>query len=321
MSFSGEVKEELSRQIPSARHCQLAEMAALIAMSGEIIISENDHYSIRLHTENTSVARKCFTLLKKGLMIKTDIVITRNRYLKKSNVYLITVTSHDDAIRLLKAMKFMRPDGSMNDEIALVSHRIIQKDCCRRAFIRGAFLASGSLSAPEKFYHFEIVCDAESKATQLRDILVGLGMDAKVVSRKRYFVVYIKEGAQITDLLGLMGANVSLLNLENIRIMKEMRNNVNRKVNCETANINKTVSASVRQIEDIRCVQERIGLDQLPDALRETAEVRLAYPDASLKELGSMLTPAVGKSGVNHRLRKISEIASGFRKDNKEEVL
>ncbi|MGI6006569.1 MAG: DNA-binding protein WhiA [Ruminococcus sp.] len=319
MSFSGDVKEELSRQFSSARHCQLAELAAIISMCGDVVISETDRYSIKIHTENAAVARKCFTLLKKGFKIESEIVIRRNQYLKKSNVYLITVFSHEDSIRLLKAMRFLKADQTVDEEIALVSHLVVQRSCCKRAFVRGAFLASGSISAPEKFYHLEIVCNSEKKAVQLQEIMVSLGIDAKIVGRKKHFVVYIKEGAQIVDFLALTEANVSLMNLENIRILKEMRNNVNRKVNCEAANINKTVSAAVKQIEDIRYIQEQIGLDHLPEGLEEIAALRLEYPEATLKELGMMLTPSVGKSGVNHRLRKISDIACKL-KENKEEL-
>ena len=146
-------------------------------------------------------------------------------------------------------------------------------------------------------------------AEQLRDLINEFDFDAKIVARKKNHVVYIKEGAQIVDILNVMEAHVALMNLENVRIIKEMRNSVNRQVNCETANINKTVSAAVRQIEDIHYIEERAGLDSLPENLREIAEVRLKYPDAALKELGTCLQPPVGKSGVNHRLRKIAEIA------------
>lgn len=288
-------------------------------MCGDVVISETDQYSIKIHTENAAVARKCFTLLKKGFKIETEIVIRRNQYLKKSNVYLITVFSHEDSVRLLKAMRFLKADQTVDEEIALVSHLVIQRNCCKRAFVRGVFLAAGSISAPEKFYHLEIVCDSRDKAQQLQEIMVSLGVDAKIVGRKKHFVVYIKEGAQIVDFLALTEANVSLMNLENIRILKEMRNNVNRKVNCEAANINKTVSAAVKQIEDIRYIQDQIGLDHLPEGLEEIAALRLEYPEATLKELGTMLTPSVGKSGVNHRLRKISDIACKL-KENKEEL-
>ena len=163
-----------------------------------------------------------------------------------------------------------------------------------------------------------IVCTAPEKARQLQELLASYDVDAKVVLRKRHYVVYIKEGSQIVELLGLMGAHISLMQLENVRIVKEMRNSVNRKVNCETANLNKTVSAAVRQAEDIRYIQEKIGLDKLPMDLEETARLRLEHTEASLKELGDMLSPKVGKSGVNHRLRKLSQIADDLREGKEE---
>ena len=182
---------------------------------------------------------------------------------------------------------------------------LIQQSCCRRAFIRGAFLACGSVSNPQKAYHFEIVCGTKEKARQLSNVMQSFGVDTRMVERKNHQVVYVKEGAHIVDLLNIMEAHVALMNLENVRIVKEMRNFVNRQVNCETANINKTV-------EDILFIKNTKGLESLPKHLREVAGLRLEYPDVSLKELGTYLDPPVGKSGVNHRLRRISEIAAGI---------
>ena len=169
------------------------------------------------------------------------------------------------------------------------------------------------MSDPEKFYHFEIVCSTERKAEFIQTILVGFTFDARIVRRKRYYVVYIKEGEQIVDLLNIMMAHRSLLNLENVRILKEVRNSINRQVNCETANLNRTVSAAVKQIEDINYIKETVGLDSLSEGLMEIAVLRAENTEVSLKELGEMLSPPVGKSGVNHRLRKISEIADELR--------
>ena len=212
----------------------------------------------------------------------------------------------------------MNPDGHIDGDIRQIHNSLLKQNCCRRSFIRGAFLAAGSVSDPEKSYHFEIVCTVPEKARQLQELLASYDVDAKVVLRKRHYVVYIKEGSQIVELLGLMGAHISLMQLENVRIVKEMRNSVNRKVNCETANLNKTVSAAVRQAEDIRYIQEKIGLDKLPMDLEETARLRLEHTEASLKELGDMLSPKVGKSGVNHRLRKLSQIADDLREGKEE---
>jgi len=194
-----------------------------------------------------------------------------------------------------------------------VSQLLLKNACCQRAFLRGAFLGAGSISDPQKGYHMEFVCQDEAKALQLQQVIQGFAVDAKIVIRKKYYVVYLKEGTAIVDLLNIMGAHVSLMNLENLRIVKEMRNSINRRVNCETANISKTVNAATRQIEDIEYLRDHYGLHKLPAALRQMAEVRLEYPDAPLKELGEYLDPPVGKSGVNHRLRKLSELADKIR--------
>jgi len=199
--------------------------------------------------------------------------------------------------------------------LSLAQNVVLMQNCCKRAFIRGAFLAAGSISDPEKFYHFEIACATEAKAKQIQGLILSMGIEAKIVLRKKYFVVYIKEGSQIVDILNVMEAPVALMELENIRILKEMRGSVNRQVNCETANINKTVSAAVKQMEDIIYIRDTAGFDSLPDNLREIAELRLARPEATLKELGEALDPPVGKSGVNHRLRKLGNMAERLRQE------
>ena len=160
------------------------------------------------------------------------------------------------------------------------------------------------------------MCNSYDKAVQLSDLIKSFDIESKIVERKKYYVVYIKDGAGIVDILNVMEAHVALMNLENVRILKEMRNSVNRKVNCETANLNKTVAAAVKQTMDIKYIQDTVGLSILPEALRQLAEVRLENPDVSLKELGTLLDPPVGKSGVNHRLRKISEISKNLQENN-----
>ena len=315
MSFSSEVKEELSEQIASGRHCRLAETAAILSLCGKIVITENDRYCVKIQTENLAVARKYFTLLRKTFNIRAEVSVRKSREVR---FYSVIVSKDPEARRLLGETCLLDEDGNISECMSPMHHRLLRQNCCRRAFIRGAFLAVGSVSDPEKSYHFEIVCAAPEKACQLQELLASYDVDAKVVLRKRHYVVYIKEGSQIVELLGLMGAHISLMQLENVRIVKEMRNSVNRKVNCETANLNKTVSAAVRQAEDIRYIQEKIGLDKLPMDLEETARLRLEHTEASLKELGDMLSPKVGKSGVNHRLRKLSQIADDLREGKEE---
>ncbi|MDD3277563.1 MAG: DNA-binding protein WhiA [Lachnospiraceae bacterium] len=318
MSFSSNVKEELSEQLSSARHCQIAELAAIISFCGSVRITESDRFSIRIQTENISVSRKFFTLLRKTFKIDTEITVRRAHNQRNTRTYIVVVTDHEDTIRILQATKLLNQESEVEENLSLRHNVITQKHCCRRAFLRGAFLAAGSISDPNRFYHFEIVCATEQKAEQLRELICGFEIDAKVILRKKYYVVYVKEGSQIVELLGLMEAKVSLMELENVRILKEMRNTVNRKVNCETANINKTVHAAVKQVEDITYIRDTAGFASLSQGLGEIAELRLQYPEATLKELGMMLTPSVGKSGVNHRLRKLSGIAEELR-GNKEE--
>ena len=190
----------------------------------------------------------------------------------------------------------------------------LEKTCCKRAFIRGAFLEAGSITDPNKAYHLEIVAKTLEQAKFLQQVINdGFDLNAKIVERKEHFVVYIKEGEEIVEMLNIMEGFVSLMNLENVRILKEMRNSINRKVNCETANLLKTINSASKQVQDIEYIKETVGLSHLPSNLQEMASVRLENPNASLKELGELLDPPVGKSGVNHRLRKIAEIAEKLR--------
>lgn len=295
MSFSGNIKEELGKHYAKARHCQLAELSALASMCGELKALDGREYHLEIHTENISVVRKCFTLLGKTFNIGKEVavqVIVRHNLARGSRAYLL---------------------HARGESLKAIANASVTAVCCKRAFLRGAFLAAGSMSDPSKSYHFEIVCDTADKAEYLKALLSGFDMGAKIVQRKKNHVVYLKEGAQIVDVLNVMEAHVSLLELENVRILKEMRNAVNRKVNCETANINKTVSAAVKQTEDIAYIKDTIGFDKLPEGLKDVALTRLNYPEATLKELGTLLETPVGKSGVNHRLRKLSEMADKLR--------
>ena len=314
MSFSGDIKEELSRQINPARHCQIAELAAFLSICGSIIITSRNEYRVKIRTENLAVARKVFTLLRKTFNIEADISIRKNMQ-KGSTQFSLVVKEHKDALRILQAAKLLEEQESGLDEVHIVNPILIQQICCKRAFLRGVFMAAGSVSDPTKSYHFEIVCNAEEMAVQLQDMMSVFSIEAKIVPRKKVFVVYVKEGSQIVDILNIMEAHVALMDLENVRILKEMRNTVNRKVNCETANINKTVSAAMKQIEDITYLKDTIGLGRLPEGLEEMARVRLEHPEASLKELGELLSTPIGKSGVNHRLRKLGEIAEKVREE------
>ena len=273
MSFSSEVKEELFNHIGKSRHCQIAEMAAIMAWESDNSLTDEKKYIL--------FRRLCDTESIDGTSMQ----------------------------KMYEAVKMWDHEAGIPILQDTVDGLLIQQGFCKRAYIRGAFLASGSISDPEKSYHFEIVCHSMGQARQLQEVINSFDMDAKIVERKKHFVVYLKEGSQIVDILNVMEAHIALMNLENVRILKEMRNSVNRKVNCETANISKTVNAAVKQLEDIVYIRDTMGFETLPESLREIAELRLEYPEAPLKELGTYLNPPVGKSGVNHRLRKISTIA------------
>lgn len=301
MSFSGEVKEELARHIGQARHCQIAELAAVLAccaVSGE---DENGVRRLEIRTENSAVLRKCFTLLKKTFNIETDIFGNTFEAQEKTGIYQVVLTGAD-AENVFETCRWTKRHGQ-------VSPLLLKNACCRRSYLRGVYLSIGSMSNPKRSYHLEFVCVSMPQAKQLCEVLTSFELEAKITRRKKYYVVYLKEGACIVDLLNIMEAHVSLMELENLRILKDISNRVNRRVNCEAANIVKTVNAANRQVEDIKLIQERRGLSSLPENLQRAAQLRLERPDATLGELAQMMVPPIGKSGMNHRLRKLSEIA------------
>lgn len=314
MSFSKQVKEELLMATGSARHCQLAELAAIFEFCGYIEERKRCRPVIGISTENKTISIKCFTLLKKTFNIYASVSVRKHSRQSKNLIYEIRIEDWKKANEILMALKLYDDVSKSYDSAQCVTNSILlKKDCCRRAYIRGVYLAAGSMSNPEKGYHLEFVCDRKEQASNLIKILQDFGIEAKEVLRKKYHVVYMKDGETIVDLLNIMGAHVALMELENTRIYKEMRNSINRRVNCEAANITKTVNAAARQVEDILYIRDHMGLQKLPGNLKEMAQLRLEYPEATLKELSELLDPPVGKSGVNHRLRKLSELAERLR--------
>lgn len=312
MSFSSKVKGEIARYSELTKSEALAQISAIMKVSGTIGFSGSG-LSFKITTENPSSARLIFTLLKIHFNIHSKLMVKRSNSLKKNNIYMVVINEEMGVRGLLQETGILTEvDGVMSLDYR-IQEEMIKTDEEKRAYIRGAFLGGGSISNPEKTYHLEFVTHSEEYAIDLCKLINTFGLNSKVIQRKNSFIIYIKEGEQIVDLLNIVGAHTCLLELENIRIMKEMRNNVNRLVNCETANLSKTVNAAVRQVESIKLIQKEIGLKRLPKNLREVAELRLNYPDESLKDLGEMLNPPVGKSGVNHRLRKIEKIAEELR--------
>lgn len=310
MSFSGEVKKELCEQISPARHCQIAEISAMIAFCGKIMVDKDGTLILKLQTESTVLTKKIFLLLKQIFRISAGL--TTKALSAKKNLYELSLSA-EETRHILNVCKLTVAGDDKNGKVLLAEPLLAEKNCCKRSFIRGAFLAAGSVSDPQKAYHFEVVINQEKNGRLLCELMNSFSVDAKMIARKHHYVVYVKEGAQIVDLLNVMEAHVALMEFENVRILKDMRNTINRKVNCEAANINKTVKAASRQVEDILYIRDTVGLATLAEGLEEIALLRIEYPEATLKELGEMLHPPVGKSGVNHRLKKLSSIADEMR--------
>jgi len=313
LSFSADTKEELARLGSQKSCCELAELAALVRMDGTLQISANQQYTLNVTTESAPVARKIFRLAKDVLKRPVDIVVRRKLRLRKNNSYMVSI--HLSGLEELKNLGLVDEEGQIYHEIA---PNLVKKRCDKKAYLRGAFLAGGSINNPEGTYHLEIVSNDQQHADSLCQLVNRFKLGAKVSMRKNWYVVYIKESEHIVDFIGFIGAHHALLEFENVRVLKDVRNQVNRLVNCETANLDKVVDAAVRQLQNIQLIMDTIGLKALPSTLRDMAELRLEHPDASLKELGEMLRPKVGKSGVNHRMRKIDELAERIRTQKSE---
>ncbi|MEK4230612.1 DNA-binding protein WhiA [Solibacillus sp. FSL H8-0538] len=309
MSFASETKKELT-QIETDDNSLKAEVSALIRMNGSLSFA-NRQLSLDVQTENAAIARRLYTIMKKLYPYNIELLVRKKMRLKKNNVYICRV--RDGAKELLTDLQIISDDFQLNHTIAKT---LIAKNNQRRAYLRGAFLAGGSVNNPEtSSYHLEVYSLYKEHGEALADLMNTYELNAKTIERKKGFVTYLKEAEKISDFLNLVGAHQAMLKFEDVRIVRDMRNSVNRIVNCETANLNKTIGAAIRQVDNIRFIENTIGLDQLPEKLREIARLRVEYQDITLKELGEMVsTGVVSKSGVNHRLRKIDEIADGLRR-------
>ncbi len=308
MSFSQRVKDELIHRKDEQECCRLAELAALYRLSGRLTIRSGSSRGLRLSCENGGLARKVYSDTR-DVFREADVslVVMRRQKLRKNNIYVLNiqlpVASKEDFFHLTGC------DMPGVEWVSFVRRRFRKQLCCVKAFLRGAFLATGSLNEPGKGYHLEIICTSSLTAEALLSFMRRIGIRGKISQRKNEFVVYLKESNLIADFLSAIGAHVSLMEFEEFRVIKSMKNNINRVVNCETANLNKVVDASARQLEAIQLIQQTVGFSSLSPDLRHIAEMRLENPEMSLKELGECMVPRLGKSGVNYRLRKIIDIA------------
>ena len=304
-SFATEVKNELARLMYDKDCCRTAELAALLRMGAVMTIGSGHALGLAFTTENAAVARKTLTLLKSsGNEVQTEVTVSRSRRLKKNNSYSVRVVPSPRVGALLERLGLMH---GMSLNVGTDS-AILRRQCCRVAYLRGAFLGGGSVNRPEVSCHLEMVTGSYPFAQLLVSILRRMDLPAGMTDRKNDYVIYMKEGDAILDFLGMLQAEKAVEEFEIARNVKEVRNQVNRLVNCETANLQKTVDAAGRQIDAIRRLAAAGHLAGLPGSLRETAEVRLAHPDASFSELAELL--GIGKSGINHRLRKLAKLAA-----------
>ncbi|WP_138418368.1 DNA-binding protein WhiA [Aquibacillus sediminis] len=308
MSFASDIKKELTK-IENDTCCSHAEMAALIRMNGAVSLSRQG-YMLDVQTENAAIARRIYVLIKSLYDFPVELLVRKKMKLKKNNVYIVRMK--DSVRELLSQLEILEEPFTLVREI---SDKYTTKDCCRAAYLRGAFLAGGSVNNPEtSSYHLEIFNLYQEHNDSLCELMNSFGLHAKILERKKGFITYIKEAEKITEFLNYIGAHQALLKFEDVRIVRDMRNSVNRLVNCETANLNKTIGAAFRQVENIRFIEKTVGLESLPDKLQEIARLRVQHQDVSLKELGELVsTGKISKSGINHRLRKIDEFAEKIR--------
>jgi cell division protein WhiA len=308
MSFASETKKELTN-LEIKPCCTQAELSALIRMNGSMSFSSRK-LIVDIQTENAAIARRIYTLIKKSYDVPVELLVRKKMRLKKNNVYIVRLSQR--AKEILEDMKILGEGFTFIHDIA---SDLVKKKCCKRSYLRGAFLAGGSVNNPEtSSYHLEVASLYKEHNDSLCELMNKFGLNSKTLERKKGYITYLKEAEKITEYLNIIGAVNALLRFEDVRIVRDMRNSVNRLVNCETANLNKTIGASIRQVENIRYINDSVGLHILPEKLREIAELRLHYTDVTLKELGEMVSGGtISKSGINHRLRKIDEIAEKLR--------
>lgn len=307
MSYASEVKKELTMLEVHPEHAK-AELAALIRLNG-FIKEKNDKKLIIIQTENAAIARRIYSLLKDLFDVQLEVSVRRRMKLKKNNVYFIRVLK--DAYAILKELEIFEAMTKNKN----LPPSIKENEQKARSYLRGAFLARGSVNSPETTsYHLEIHSNHAVLNQDNYDLMEVFDLNPKIHERKNGgYMTYLKEAEKIADFLGIIGANNSLFHFEDIRIVRDMRNSVNRLVNCEQANLNKTVDAARRQLEAILLIDDRVGLDNIDDKTRAIAQTRLDHPEASLKELGELVPgKSISKSAANHRMRKLIKMAEEF---------
>ena len=313
MSFTSDVKKELAGLDTDRKCCQLAQLTGFIRFAGSIVLI-GGRPGLKVTTDNPAVARLFLKLIKDYFGAKATLKIGSGQFMQKGHSYSLLITPEMNSEAILRETGILGVlEGSeyIKDGMESANYR---RRCCKKSALRGVFLAAGSVTDPAKSYHLEISCAGEAVASDVKKLLGSFGLKAKTLTRRNRELVYIKDAEQISEFLAVIGCTNTLFRFEDVRINREMRNKANRINNCESANMDKTVGAAQKIIGDIKYIETATGLDYLPPKLRETAELRKENPELSLAELAALFEPPIGKSGLNHRLEKISETAEELRK-------
>ncbi|MEW6553072.1 MAG: DNA-binding protein WhiA [Actinomycetota bacterium] len=309
MAFTTGVKDELARLVPARRCCRMAELSALFHLEGALHLTAPHRLGLHTESENAAVARKMFSYLKELFAVSPELRVEKAPRLRGHNCYILYLEDGEGSTRILSELGLL--DGSLRPVLGVPAW-LTRRHCCGIAYLRGAFLGGGYVSRPEQPAHLEINVQHYEMAEGLRDLASRYGIDLHLGRKKRLYTAYGKNRGDQVDLLALLGAHDAVLRLQSESVVREVRERVNRRVNSETANLERSVDAAQRQLRDIRAVADGPGLASLPSSLREIAEVRLRYPEASLQELGDRLQPPLTKSAVYHRLLRIRRIASAI---------
>lgn len=306
MSFTSEVKDELARVMPACPQCEKATLAALVRIEGTLFVSGPDRYRVEIATDAPASARLVVRLLHGIYQLKTNLTMRRS-VLHKTPNYLIEVPAQPHLADALRDMGVLSAEGGLEMGI---KESLVAKPCCAAAYLRGAFLGSGFISNPKSDFHFEITVESEALAEGLVELMARKDITARIMARRSSYMVYLKSGNAITEFLAFTGAHQAALSMEEERVVKSVRNDVNRQINAELANQQKASNAAVEQIYAIRRVVEHYGMEDLPPALQDFIRLRVTYPEASLKELGERATPPLSKSAVYHRVRRLESMAA-----------
>ena len=302
MSFAEEVKNELCRYEEGNAKSEMVEISSLLRVGSSFVIGAHGSVGLRLSTTNSAVARRALALIKKNFGVNPSVVVRKGLNLRKKNLYTLTMEPSLKTKAVLEGLRLWPMD-------AVIPKTWLQEWEHKRAFLRGAFLVGGSVNKPQSDYHLEFSTTNEVFAGRLMEVLKSFKLSAKLTERKDMYLIYLKSGDDVTSCLQIMGSSLAMLAFEEVRVMKEVRNQVNRKVNCETANLHKTVEAAIRQVQAIQVIQNTIGLSSLSEKLEDAAKLRLENPDASVQELLEIGGEAITKSGLNHRLKRLVQIA------------